>query len=124
MLLPGTFAKLEPPEECTFLDGEKLLQNTAAAAQMQVLIATVQYRSNQNSLMLLLSTSAKWELPEDGSFFDVERRCYLQPSIMPSFCDLLIMHDGNQMLTLLHSRQQSVSAFLSFGAAPCCHDQL
>jgi len=73
MLLPGTFAKLEPPEECTFLDGEKLLQNTAAAAHIQVLTAADQYRSDQDFSRLLPSTSAKWELPEDGSFFEAEK---------------------------------------------------
>ena len=28
MLLPGTSAKLEPPEDCTFLDGERHLNSS------------------------------------------------------------------------------------------------
>ena len=73
MLLPGTFAKLEPPEECTFLDGERLLRNTAAAAQIQVLSAADQYRSDQDFSRLLPSTSAKWDLQKGGAFFDAEK---------------------------------------------------
>ena len=37
MLLPGTSAKLEPPEDCTFLDGERHMTCPALFRQRHLL---------------------------------------------------------------------------------------